>query len=79
MLQTFIKLKNQAATVSDYQGTATRKSYAPGVAFPLTEKAIEALSELKKTEERSFNFVSLVKYMFKCFKYMARFFFFFFN
>ncbi|KAG2215986.1 hypothetical protein INT46_007046 [Mucor plumbeus] len=49
----------EAATVSDYQGTATRKSYAPGVAFPLTEKAIEALSELKKTEERSFNFVSL--------------------
>ncbi|KAL9548329.1 hypothetical protein MBANPS3_005735 [Mucor bainieri] len=49
----------EAATVSDYQGTATRKSYAPGVAFPLTEKAIEALSELKKGGDRSYNFVSL--------------------
>ncbi|KAI8644743.1 hypothetical protein BD408DRAFT_412826 [Parasitella parasitica] len=50
----------EAATVSEYQGTATRKSYAPGVAFPLTEKAIEALSELKKpSDDRAFNFVSL--------------------
>ncbi|CEG69724.1 hypothetical protein RMATCC62417_05749 [Rhizopus microsporus] len=50
----------EAKAVSDYQGTTARKSYAPGVAFPLTEKAIEALSELKKDkEERSSNFVSL--------------------
>ncbi|CEP17458.1 hypothetical protein [Parasitella parasitica] len=50
----------EAATVSDYQGTTTRKSYAPGVAFPLTEKAITTLSELKKPrDDREFNFVSL--------------------
>lgn len=50
----------EAKTVSDYQGTATRKSYAPGVSFPLTEEAIKALSELKKEkEERTNNFVSL--------------------
>lgn len=56
-------ITNQAATVSDYQGTATRKSYAPGVAFPLTEKAVEALSELKKSGDRSYNFVSLVSHL----------------
>lgn len=49
----------EAQTVSDYQGTTTRKSFTPGIAFPLTEKAVEALSHLVK-EERSFNFVSLV-------------------
>ncbi|RCI02509.1 Twinfilin-1, partial [Rhizopus stolonifer] len=50
----------EAKAVSDYQGTTTRKSYAPGVAFPLTDKAVEALKELTKDrQERSFNFVSL--------------------
>ncbi|KAG1050938.1 hypothetical protein G6F55_007713 [Rhizopus delemar] len=50
----------EAKAVSDYQGTTTRKSYAPGVAFPLTEKAIESLLELKKEkQERTCNFVSL--------------------
>ncbi len=54
-------LRMQAKAVSDYQGTTTRKSYAPGVAFPLTEKAIESLLELKKEkQERTCNFVSLV-------------------
>ncbi|KAG2202383.1 hypothetical protein INT47_008854 [Mucor saturninus] len=48
----------EAQTVSDYQGTTTRKSFTPGIAFPLTEKAVEALSHLAK-EDRSFNFVSL--------------------
>lgn len=50
----------EAQTVSDYQGTSTRKAFTPGIAFPLTEKAIEALSQLTKSkEERSSNFVSL--------------------
>lgn len=49
----------EAQTVSDYQGTTTRKAFTPGIAFPLTEKAIEALSQLVK-QDRSFNFVSLV-------------------
>ncbi|CAO3645336.1 unnamed protein product [Mucor hiemalis] len=50
----------EAQTVSDYQGTTTRKAFTPGIAFPLTEKAIEALSQLTKSkEERSSNFVSL--------------------
>ncbi|KAI8373716.1 hypothetical protein BD560DRAFT_434076 [Blakeslea trispora] len=50
----------EAKAVSDYQGTTTRKSYAPGVAFPLTERSIEALQQLTKTkEERTSNFVSL--------------------
>ncbi|KAI8987715.1 hypothetical protein BDF20DRAFT_904685 [Mycotypha africana] len=50
----------EAKTVSSYQGTSTRKSYAPGVAFPLTEKAIEALCSLQaEKEHRSHNFVSL--------------------
>ncbi|KAI7906899.1 uncharacterized protein BX663DRAFT_494128 [Cokeromyces recurvatus] len=50
----------EAKTVSDYQGISARKSYAPGVAFPLTDKAVNALSELSKTKEnRSHNFVSL--------------------
>lgn len=51
----------QAATVSDYQGTTTRKAYTTGIAFPFTEKAIEALSQLTNAkEERAANFVSLV-------------------
>ncbi|KAI8095740.1 hypothetical protein BDF21DRAFT_374090 [Thamnidium elegans] len=50
----------EAQTVSDYQGTTTRKSFTPGIAFPLTEKAVEALVQLKQSkEERSSNFVSL--------------------
>ncbi|KAI8889631.1 actin depolymerizing protein [Backusella circina FSU 941] len=50
----------EAKVVSDYQGTTTRKAYAPGVSFPLTEKAKEALVELTKPkEERTSNFVSL--------------------
>lgn len=50
----------EAQTVSDYQGTTTRKAFTPGIAFPLTEKAIEALSQLTKAKkERSSNFVSL--------------------
>ncbi|GAA5799067.1 hypothetical protein HPULCUR_004476 [Helicostylum pulchrum] len=52
----------EAQTVSDYQGTTARKSFTPGIAFPLTEKAVEALSQLTKAkEERSSNFVSLVR------------------
>ncbi|KAI9253217.1 hypothetical protein BY458DRAFT_521960 [Sporodiniella umbellata] len=50
----------EAKAVSDYQGTTSRKNYAPGVAFPLTDKAIESLSELKKEKgDRAHNFVSL--------------------
>ncbi|KAI8376701.1 hypothetical protein EDC96DRAFT_282352 [Choanephora cucurbitarum] len=50
----------EVKAVSDYQGTTTRKSYAPGVAFPLTDKAVKGLQELAKTrEERTTNFVSL--------------------
>ncbi|KAI8381406.1 uncharacterized protein BYT42DRAFT_566404 [Radiomyces spectabilis] len=51
----------EAKAVSDYQGTTTRKSYAPGVAFPVTEKAQEALRVLNQSKEaREHNFVSLV-------------------
>ncbi|KAI9364327.1 hypothetical protein BD770DRAFT_379775 [Pilaira anomala] len=50
----------EAKTVSDYQGTTARKSFTPGIAFPLTEHAVEALSQLTKSkEDRSVNFVSL--------------------
>ncbi|KAI8344054.1 hypothetical protein BC941DRAFT_407633 [Chlamydoabsidia padenii] len=50
----------EAQTVSDYQGTSTRKTYAPGLAFPLTESAIEALQALKQAKsDRPHNFVSL--------------------
>ncbi|CAO3698797.1 unnamed protein product [Rhizopus stolonifer] len=50
----------EAKVVSDYQGASSRKSYAPGVAFPLTEKTIESLLELKKDkQDRTYNFVSL--------------------
>lgn len=55
----------EAKTVSDYQGTATRRSYAPGVSFPITESALEALSALTKSkDERSSNFVSLVSLLY---------------
>ncbi|SAM02438.1 hypothetical protein [Absidia glauca] len=50
----------EAQTVSDYQGTSTRKTYAPGLAFPLTDPAIEALQALKQDKaSRPHNFVSL--------------------
>jgi hypothetical protein len=52
----------KAQTVSDYQGTSTRKTYAPGLAFPLTDPAIEALQALKQDKaSRPHNFVSLVR------------------
>ncbi|KAI7866403.1 hypothetical protein BDF14DRAFT_837581 [Spinellus fusiger] len=50
----------EAMAVSDYQGTAARKSYTSGVAFPLSQEAIDALKHLNKTkEERQHNFVVL--------------------
>ncbi|KAL0073122.1 hypothetical protein J3Q64DRAFT_1735335 [Phycomyces blakesleeanus] len=50
----------EAKAVTDYQGTSTRKSYAAGVSFPLTEEAINALNNLAKPkEEREHNYVSL--------------------
>ncbi|KAI9323825.1 hypothetical protein BX666DRAFT_1873781 [Dichotomocladium elegans] len=50
----------EAKAASDYQGTTTRKTMAPGISFPLTDKAQQALSELKKSkDERAHNFVSL--------------------
>ncbi|KAI9030979.1 hypothetical protein CLU79DRAFT_802471 [Phycomyces nitens] len=50
----------EAKTVTDYQGTSVRKSYAAGVSFPLTEEAIKALDNLAKPkEERENNYVSL--------------------
>ncbi|KAI8099603.1 uncharacterized protein BX664DRAFT_321707 [Halteromyces radiatus] len=51
----------EAQAVTDYQGTTTRKTYAPGIAFPLTNPAVEALGVLKQSKsERSHNFVTLL-------------------
>ncbi|KAG2228262.1 hypothetical protein INT45_011054 [Circinella minor] len=50
----------EANTATDYQGASTRRTYAPGIAFPFTDKALEALRELQKPkDERKTNFVSL--------------------
>ncbi|KAI8983649.1 hypothetical protein BDB01DRAFT_791605 [Pilobolus umbonatus] len=50
----------EAKAVTDYDGTTGRKSYVPGVSFPFTEQAMEAISELAKDkEDRTSNFVSL--------------------
>ncbi|CAO3608816.1 unnamed protein product [Cunninghamella echinulata] len=50
----------EAQAITDYQGTTTRKTYAPGVAFPLTTSTIEALRVLNQPKtDRSHNFVSL--------------------
>ncbi|CAO3598015.1 unnamed protein product [Absidia cylindrospora] len=50
----------KAQAVSDYQGTTTRKTYAPGITFPLAPPAIESLQVLKQSRaDRSHNFVSL--------------------
>ncbi|KAF7723805.1 hypothetical protein EC973_001589 [Apophysomyces ossiformis] len=50
----------EAQAVSDYQGTTTRKAYAPGVSFPVTETAQEALRKLAQPkDQREHNFVSL--------------------
>ncbi|KAG0182087.1 Twinfilin-1 [Apophysomyces sp. BC1021] len=50
----------EAKAVSDYQGTTTRKAYAPGVSFPVTEEAEEALRKLTQPkDQRQHNFVSL--------------------
>ncbi|ORZ06951.1 hypothetical protein BCR42DRAFT_426783 [Absidia repens] len=51
----------EAKAVTDYQGTSTRKTYAPGVAFPLASTAIESLQALKQAKaDRPHNFVSLL-------------------
>ncbi|KAI9270623.1 hypothetical protein BDA99DRAFT_596203 [Phascolomyces articulosus] len=50
----------EANTASDYQGASARRTYAPGIAFPFTDKALDALRELQKPkDERKTNFVSL--------------------
>ncbi|ORZ18936.1 hypothetical protein BCR42DRAFT_411884 [Absidia repens] len=50
----------EAQAVSDYQGITTRKTYAPGITFPLAPSAIESLQVLKQSRaDRSHNFVSL--------------------
>ncbi|KAI8142200.1 hypothetical protein BJV82DRAFT_615934 [Fennellomyces sp. T-0311] len=50
----------EANTASDYQGSSARKTYAPGITFPLSDKAVEALRELEKPkDERAHNFVTL--------------------
>ncbi|KAI7850978.1 hypothetical protein BDC45DRAFT_446062, partial [Circinella umbellata] len=50
----------EANAATDYQGASTRRTYAPGIAFPFTDKALEALGELQKPkDERKANFVSL--------------------
>ncbi|CAO3624433.1 unnamed protein product [Cunninghamella blakesleeana] len=50
----------EARAVTDYQGASTRKTYAPGVSFPLTSATIEALRVLNQSKDgRSHNFVSL--------------------
>ncbi|CAO3590240.1 unnamed protein product [Absidia cylindrospora] len=51
----------EVQAVTDYQGTSTRKTYAPGVAFPFASTAIESLQALKQAKaDRSHNFVSLL-------------------
>ncbi|KAI9494813.1 hypothetical protein BDB00DRAFT_817177 [Zychaea mexicana] len=50
----------EANTASDYQGSSSRRTYAPGITFPLTDKALDALRDLQKSkDERKHNFVSL--------------------
>ncbi|CDH48714.1 ptk9 protein tyrosine kinase 9 [Lichtheimia corymbifera JMRC:FSU:9682] len=50
----------EAKAVSDYQGTTTRKTFAPGLTFPMADNVLEALGDLKKSkDDRAHNFVSL--------------------
>lgn len=51
----------QAKAAADYSGTTARQAFAPRLEYQLKDEVIEALKELKKTEEEhAHNFVLLV-------------------